>query len=523
MKIFQNLILTCLFLLLVTFSLLSGCTSGQYDNLSASELKNKYLENAGKIEDYQSEYYSSKDGTILFDWKAPEEYRMEYADSKKNAPGTVLLMNKTTGVSYDAKENTYEIQPEIAYLPRHDYQAIIQRAVLNEEFTIIGTEPAGDSIRYGIEILTEPWSNKYTDYISSKIIAWIDPKSGLVWNITTYYPSDTVNDVIEYNRIEVNTNIPESRFSFFPPSGSKPRGAVEKPGIIKTENYSDSLHPALVSGSTDYTSDLLTLPIGGFNGERFLIHLLNYDGTTWVQKPDPSGSINYTFYSRNMKHGAVKYTITRVAGLYETSPLSLPRNFTVTIEPDEFEAEPGKIYTSKVTAHMQSDSESDNLWLYIHANIEGSPDAVTDDWVRVAVDDGTPMSGAGLYHFYQGSGDYAQDLLVVPQGKTGVAQFIVHTGELDTGIVTMNLTTVPCSLNHGPIGEDERPAWPKGIHASVTPDRFTARSFADYYLNMSFSVDSSVKPGDYCFSAQLRTPTGGFEFSSFTLRVISDE
>lgn len=229
MKIFQNLILTCLFLLLVTFSLLSGCTSGQYDNLSAGELKIQYLENAGKIEDYQSEYSSSKDGTILFDWKSPAEYRMEYMDSKKNAPGTLLLMNKTTGVSYDAKENTYKIQPEIAYLPRHDYQAVIQRAVRDEEFKITNTKTADGRMLYEIEILTEPWSDKYTDYISSKIEAWIDPKSGLVWNITTYYPSDTVNDVIEYNRIEVNTNIPESRFSLFPPSGSKPRGAVESP------------------------------------------------------------------------------------------------------------------------------------------------------------------------------------------------------------------------------------------------------------------------------------------------------
>lgn len=520
MKISQIFNLTFLFLLLVTFSLLSGCTSGQYDNLSAGELKIQYLENAGKIEDYQSEYSSSKDGTILFDWKSPAEYRMEYMDSKKNAPGTLLLMNKTTGVSYDAKENTYKIQPEIAYLPRHDYQAVIQRAVRDEEFKITNTKTADGRMLYEIEILTEPWSDKYTDYISSKIEAWIDPKSGLVWNITTYYPSDTVNDVIEYNRIEVNTNIPESRFSFFPPSGSKPRGSVERPGIIKTENYSDSLHPALLFGSNDYTSDLLTLPIGGFNGERFLIYLFDYDGTKWVKKPDPSASINYTFYSRNMKPGTVKYKITRVAGLYETSPLPLPRNFTVTIEPDEFKAEPGKTYTSKVTAHMQPDSDYDNLWLYIHADIEELPDAITDDWVRVAINDGTPMSGAGLYHFYQGSGDYAQDMLVVPQGKTGVAQFIVHTGELDTGIVTMNLTTVPCNLNHGPIGEDERPSWPKGIQVSVTPEKFTARSFADYFLDMSFYIDSSVKPGDYCFSAQLRTPTGGFDFSAFTLRVI---
>jgi len=160
---------------------------------------------------------------------------MEYLNSTKIAPGTTILMNKTTAVWYDAKENTYNIQPEIRYLPQHDYQTIIQKAVRGEEFTIIGTQLADDHTLYGIEILTEPWSDKYTDYISSKIQAWIDPKSGLVWNITTYYPSDTVNDVIWYDHIEVNTGILENRFTFSPPYGSKLQGRIKRPGIITPE------------------------------------------------------------------------------------------------------------------------------------------------------------------------------------------------------------------------------------------------------------------------------------------------
>jgi len=47
-----------------------------------------------------------------------------------------------------------------------------------------------------------------------------------------------------------------------------------------------------------------------------------------------------------------------------------------------------------------------------------------------------------------------------------------------------------------------------GIYVTVDPDRFTARIFADNFTNRSFVVDRTVKPGDFCFSAILRTPTG---------------
>jgi outer membrane lipoprotein-sorting protein len=42
------------------------------------------------------------------------------------------------------------------------------------------------------------------------------PESGLAWNITTYYPADTVNNVIRYNRIATNTGISDDHFTFTP-------------------------------------------------------------------------------------------------------------------------------------------------------------------------------------------------------------------------------------------------------------------------------------------------------------------
>jgi hypothetical protein len=222
-----------------------------------------------------------------------------------------------------------------------------------------------------------------------------------------------------------------------------------------------------------------------------------------------------------MNPGKVRYRISHVADLYDTVAEPMPGNISVFIDPSEYTARPGQEYTSKVTVHVKPGTDlRENFWIYIHADVEGEPGAITDDWVRLAIDDGSTMSGMGLYHFYQGSGGYCQDVLSIPQGSSGHIPFFIRTGELDTGAVSVNLTAMPCHPDHGPLRPDELPPWPAGITGSVNPDRFTGRSFANYVTDISFTVDPLVRPGDYCFSAILRTPTGGFDFAPFTVRVV---
>ncbi len=497
-----------------------GCVDNQIPGGKPVDLGSTYLDHAGNIRDYVSEYTSTSDGTVQLDWKEPGLYRMEYKGSPSVSPG-IITVNRTAAVWYDARSKSLHVEPDNRSPREHDYQAMVRKIIGDGQYTIIGGDMPDGHTLYEIEVITEPWSMNYTTYVSSKVQAWIDPEAGLAWNITTYYPADTVNNRIRYSRIDVNTGITDDHFAFTPPEGSAVQCGYLS-GPADAENFNSTILPsALEPGCLRCTDALLTRPVGGFSGDRLLISLYDYQAFGQTLKVDPHRSINYTFYARAMQPGKVRYTISRVAGLYKTEPEPMPENITVQAEPGEFLAEPGHTYTSTVTAHVKPGTAlHENFWIHIHADVDGVPDAITDDWVRLAIDDGSLMSGMGLYHFYQGGGGYCQKVLVIRQGDDGHLLFAIRNSELDTGNVTLQLVTSPCIVDHGPLRPDERPAWPAGIHATISPDRFTGRSFATYLSDISFSLDPTVQPGDYCFSAVLRTPTGGGDYAPFTLRVV---
>jgi outer membrane lipoprotein-sorting protein len=537
-----GIVLLLLFVLL--FTLVPGCTTEQETNFTTKELGSEYLGHANLIHDYRALYGSKTEGKVRFLWKAPALYRMESLDSPNRAAGTLATVNKTTAVRYDAEEKTYNILPEIKDLPTHDYQAMVQRIVRDGQYTIIGRETVNGHACYVIEVIDESWSMRYTPYVTTRIQAWIDPSTGLVWDVRTFYgcgsapvpttppgfpgsgtpkvcgDAEQPNNEIHYESIDVNTGMSDDEFSFIPPEGSS-LACGHSAGTDVPDEVSGNVSPALRPGCNTCTQALLTLPMGGFNGDRFLIDLYRYEGTERIAESSPSGEINYTFYARSMDPGKVRYRITRVANLYETQPIPFPEGVTVRIEPDEFEAEPGQTYISRVNVTFRPDlPPKEMIWLYIHANVEGVTDAVTDDWVRVAVDDGSFMSGMGLYHFYTGSGGYCQDVLVVPQGTTGRASFSINNGELDTGTVTLRLIPNPCSYNPASRYPAEQTLEPEGIRVRIEPDQFIGRSFATYLSTMSFTVDKNVTPGDYCYSAILRKPMGGWDYPAFMVRVV---
>jgi len=257
MKIVQKYISFLSILAMLLFLIAySGCIMNfpSDRNLTEDELTNQYLRHANAIKDYRSEYVETG-GTaenpsmtrFRYDYKKPSFARMEVIESNFMTPGTFATTNGTSTTFYDADTGTYDTSSRLNPTWEYDYQVMVHQIVADRNFTILGNDSQEKNIRYLIEVATDPWSTTYTPYVSSRIRAWIEPSTGLAWNISTYYDceggsvptpttppygpftqescsrSDLPNKVIEYQSIDVNTGIPDSHFNFVPPEGSGPR------------------------------------------------------------------------------------------------------------------------------------------------------------------------------------------------------------------------------------------------------------------------------------------------------------
>jgi predicted secreted protein len=249
----RSSILLATLVVLFLLALNTGCliSSPSDINLTAGELADQYLRNADAIRDYRSEYIVSG-GTaenpyterIRFDAKSPSFAHMEVLESGSIAPGSFATTNGTSTAWYNAETGTYDISSGMVISGEYDYQEMVRRIVADRNFTIIEHDTSNETARYLIEVVTAPWSDIYTPYISSRVSTWIEPSTGLAWTITTYYDCDVAsvptlppgamspeacsrsevpNREIQYQSIAVNTKIPDSFFDFVPPEGSSPR------------------------------------------------------------------------------------------------------------------------------------------------------------------------------------------------------------------------------------------------------------------------------------------------------------
>ena len=127
-------------LLLGISYIVPGCVNSRNTSIKPVDMQCTFLDHASGITDYLSEYTSTSDGTVLYDWKAPSLYRMEYVKSQNPVTGSLFIMNHTTAVEYSPGEKTYHIEPDMKYLPQHDYQAMVRQIVKDGQYTIIGRD-----------------------------------------------------------------------------------------------------------------------------------------------------------------------------------------------------------------------------------------------------------------------------------------------------------------------------------------------------------------------------------------------
>ncbi len=258
MENFREIIVPAASLAVLLFlAIAPGCLTAvdSGGNLTAGDLADQYLMHADIIRDYRSEYTVTSglasgnptNTSILFDYRSPSFSRMEVVNPGSDTPGTFATSNGSTTAWYNAETRTYDISSHGNGLGEYDYQATVRKIVGDRNFTILWSDTTHIPPRYIIEVETVPWSTRYTNYLTSRVRALVEPSTGLAWNVTTYYdcdhpgvptptpppisevppgfcqPSDVPNRVVEYESIAVNTGIPDSYFDFVPPEGSGPR------------------------------------------------------------------------------------------------------------------------------------------------------------------------------------------------------------------------------------------------------------------------------------------------------------
>jgi predicted secreted protein len=310
--------------ILVVIALYPGCLNAapQEENLTAAGLADQYLLHADAIRDYRSEY-SVSSGTvdnpfserIRYDYKKPFFARMEQTYSSSRVPGSFATTNGTGIAWYDAETRTYDLSSGMKLTREYDFQDIVRRIIADRNFAIVRRDTSHGPARYQIEVVTEPYSDKYTPYISSRIRAWVEPSTGLVWNVMTYYgcgssPIPTTppgfgtekvcgdlerpNKEIQYESIAVNTGIPDSYFDFIPPEGSSPRCVPKyvnyvEPPRTDTSVPIDQPLPGGVRFSLNESDSGRTISLK--NGDTIEITLSTIPGLAyrWIMPAEGSG------------------------------------------------------------------------------------------------------------------------------------------------------------------------------------------------------------------------------------------
>ncbi len=248
-----------LVIVLVGLTLLSACISTNRENaseanLTAGDIANHYLLRSAAITDYQSELLEIRYGRaygranstkrIRFDFQSPSSYRIAFVEPSTGDPGTFWVSNGTTTTYYNAYSRTYDNRTS----PSHDYnwQGTIRSIISDRNFTVLDRAVTGGGPRYCIEVKRLSWSDSVSPYQGSRIRAWIEPSTGLAWNVSIYddqhagavpgpttppgrpvLPQDPVGTgkpivEIRYEWIRPNTGFPEGYFEFVPPPGSVP-------------------------------------------------------------------------------------------------------------------------------------------------------------------------------------------------------------------------------------------------------------------------------------------------------------
>ncbi len=254
------------------------------------------------------------------------------------------------------------------------------------------------------------------------------------------------------------------------------------------------------------TNLLLREPIGGFRGPLL-----------WSNGPD-NITMDYFFYSRNFGPGNVTLKVFEVENPLNTTPITHSPGISAQMIPDHFTAVPGTETVSQLVVNISPAGYSHDpatRTFYVQAGVSDEKNAIADDWIRVRMGD-IPVT----YLSYQTTGDFSERDIRLRRGGSWNGIITVIPGERGTGPVHVWFKEIDCATMA--MGSDDVPqTWKRGRPIiSVSPDRFTGRSFGRYKLPVTITTTPDVPQGEYCYGVYYDTADGHTSYS-VTIQVIS--
>jgi hypothetical protein len=247
------------------------------------------------------------------------------------------------------------------------------------------------------------------------------------------------------------------------------------------------------------TGLLLHEPVGGFRGPLL-----------WINGPD-NMTMDYYFYSRDFGPGNVTLKVYEVENPLNTTPVTPSPGISVRMIPDHFTAMPGTETVSQLVVNISPAGYSHDTatrTFYVQAGVGSEKNAIADDWIRVRMGD-MPIT----YLSYQTTGDFSERDIRLRRGDSWKGIVTVIPGERGTGPVHVWFKEIDCTTMA--MGSEDVPqTWSPGLPIiSVSPDRFTGRSFGRYELPVTITASPDVSPDEYCYGVYYDTADSHTSYS----------
>ena len=212
--------------LLVAACLFSGCAETKSPQPDGAIIIRTFSENLLSVQEYSGKVtinpgnpkLSSESYSIFI--RYPDNFRIEYTDSKSRHKGSVSILNGNTLIEYDPVNNEtmiLETDPYANSCTSHDYLGLLRQIIPENTIRYAGTDHIPGQQHYILEIIPQngtTFNQKYSEYQFSLVRVWVSPGS---WAVKKIDLVDTKTNqrivTADYKELLVNEGLRDDLFS----------------------------------------------------------------------------------------------------------------------------------------------------------------------------------------------------------------------------------------------------------------------------------------------------------------------